>query len=145
MERFKLRVWDEENQKMIYNHVYAGSEGIIVSDNKNPLKLEPYTCLNINIVAEKGHLMKCLGWRDSEQKLIYEKDLMQISRKIYVVRWNNETLSFCFYQIKDTKTFADLGFAVSGIGVGVDGTIIGNIYENKDVLIKRGCKRKWLL
>jgi uncharacterized phage protein (TIGR01671 family) len=111
MRTIKFRAWDPLNKYFVFcefNKIHT----VIVSD----LYLE-------------GYVQQFTGLLDKNGKEIYEGDIVfdedgEFS-KTCKIEWNNESASFIGISIDD-----DGGFTMEEI----DGEIIGNIYENPELL-----------
>lgn len=88
-----------------------------------------YTNFSMLAMAEKGHLelMQFIGLKDKNGKEIYEGDIFDSPAKIkFKVVWY---IDGWFYQnVKDEKPIGHL------IEVAKDWKIIGNIYENPELI-----------
>lgn len=125
--RFKFRVWKGQENRMVYDVTYL-----------NPLILDPA------IKEENKHniLMQCTGLKDKNGKLIYEGDIIDKGTRCkWVVTWfrnrfilvpdfeyenrdkcvNERVCGFKYFE--NNHNYADR-----------DNEVIGNIYENKELL-----------
>lgn len=77
MERFKFRCWDKISNKMVYpdklNHNI--NSGLSVST-----VFDPDWGFLIPVVSDNVILMQCTGQKDSEGKLIFEGDIVEVGR-----------------------------------------------------------------
>ena len=83
---------------------------------------------DINELFEEGKpVMQCTGLKDKNGKLVYESDIVTDGIENYVVVWIDDDDHLGFY-VRDLDkvnyTFYQL----------LEYTIIGNIYENKELL-----------
>lgn len=111
MRQVKFRVWDGE--QMI-------SPDYIDRDGSAHWKSN-------SIPQQSDKLMQCTGLRDTNDQLIYEDDIIKDGDIITVVKWSNAIAAF-----------------VSNPGTSKawpDCEVIGNIYENSDLLEARKTKK----
>jgi uncharacterized phage protein (TIGR01671 family) len=134
-DRFKFRFWHKPTNKMI--DCYGFNKDFVFGDTLdgigttyNPAKFED--CI----------LMQCTGLKDKNGKLIYEGDIVRLKAKNgmnfdYAVKYKN----YCFIleyingRLKGTKArdFAKQ-YAQPQKMYEHGYMVIGNIYENKDLL-----------
>lgn len=127
-DRFKFRVWKKAENKMVEGVTYL-----------NPLLLDE----KIAPDEAKNHIiMQCTGLKDKNGKLIYEGDIVEfysqslldamsrkgLARRVGQVVWNDEFLKFDV--IVESKAVPDLCKETDDNNF----KVIGNIYENKDLL-----------
>lgn len=132
-DRFKFRVWNKEQQKLYFWEDLEKSKG----DNSF------YWCMLQAQNDEKNNiLMQCTGLKDKNDKLIYEGDI------IYSPIWwwgacfvylnigecgpcnGDSVMSYILAKNIDNP----LKGAVYNIWNGAEVEVIGNIYENKELL-----------
>lgn len=125
-DRFKFRVWLPFEKRMI------------TTDNESFFALNQHgSLLKINdkneaFFARIGHtfskenIMQCTGLKDKNGKLIYEGDVVKQNKTLYIVNWENG--SFCFKDTLNEKNYT-VEFVMSE-----KQEVIGNIYENKELL-----------
>jgi hypothetical protein len=124
--RFKFRAWDEKNKKIIYSEhtttdfVFGGmGDGVY---EKGKLTLDLY-----------NNLMQCTGLEDKNGKLIYEGDIMRGVNALFKIEWGEklDTLGWIMTVIKPTRGLSlnERHSLFNGWGV-----IVGNIYENPELL-----------
>ena len=123
-DRFRFRVWYNpqptygDYPKMLYDaenaYDYMGASELIPAD-----------CFG-EILEDKNFIvMQCTGLKDKNGKLIYEGDIVKNKyADNYIVSWNNKG----FWQM---DTYAIAGFNNL---IQEEMQVIGNIYENKELL-----------
>ena len=112
MREIKFRVWDKKNEKLLYNNEYSLDFAL---NNKEHFVIMQYT-----------HL------KDINNKEIYEGDIIQVSYKDYIRIGQVIYGSLGRYQIKGKEIHC----AFNHINRGYKWEVIGNIFENEDLLIK---------
>lgn len=117
-DRFKFRCWNKINNKMYKVHsLHIGTGKVIVTSL--------YGNTSIKLDGDKI-LMQCTGLKDKNGKLIYEGDMVKHSKsnQQYKVQWNDKG----FLQLDDYAMARSSKFLEENYEV------IGNIYENKELL-----------
>lgn len=132
-DRFKLRFWDDSIQNMVYiNDLYWFEENSIH---------------DINGLKENDFLMQSTGLYDKNKKLIYEFDiiqgavcnnvvvwyktrwmLMKIDPKCHLCKNNNQKCKYC------QNWWMSSG--CTNLSSFQNGQVIGNIFENKELISK---------
>lgn len=110
--RFKFRFWDKGNQLMVY---------------------PPLKSISSYFLAPKYYIpMQCTGLKDKSGTLIYEGDIVKQhwNNNIYKVIWQENAAC---YLVENTNTKCKQGI-YSLISLSNDLEVIGNIYENKELL-----------
>ena len=130
-DRFKFRIYcKSENQMMIFNNPTLIDGEVF----KGGLLFKNYThkITNVHEVScDDLVLMQSTGLKDKNGKLIYEGDiLLEKNGKHHVVNWNNNHATFFIEQIEKTGRFDTWHLARHDL----DYEVIGNIYENKELL-----------
>ena len=122
--RFMFRAWNKEAKTMHYSaeETYNGIFG-------NP-KIE-HTSFSGLLNDNQYIIMQCTGLKDKTGKLIYEGDVVLFGSNpddIAVIEWNKDECKFVVDEIFDN--------AISDFSnwFGEDLEIIGNIYENPDLI-----------
>lgn len=131
-DRFKFRVWDIAKQKMFYPQRYTNFfnvNGTIVEVESYLIGNSAYRDKRISKEFDDAILMQCVGLKDKNGKLIYESDILKIDEisRLVVVRFKG--ISF--------ELFAEptnlVGYHNDKY-IPEDCEIVGNIYENKELL-----------
>ena len=122
MRTIKFRAWSETLKDWVFPattfRLNPGTIGVIEKTDPNDIILMQYT-----------------GLKDKNGKEIYEGDILRIpikpKRDLFVIKWENKDFyRNCLYQI--TKG-GGLNFHPNII-LTQKGEVIGNIYENKELL-----------
>lgn len=136
-DRFKFRIWDLKHNLMIkpeeersdqdmtiigktYNYdEWYGSAELELTDSLRYFDDKPFV------------IMQCTGLKDTNDKLIYEKDIIKCSYgnvgALGVVEWDFENMQFV---LKIKENF--YSFSPKTIYEKIE--ILGNIYENPELL-----------
>ena len=135
-DRFKFKHWDKQINKMRYGDIQLGNDGkpfVIVDSIENPIE-----------DIEDVITLQCTGLKDKNGKLIYEGDILfedwknEVSPKgkYWIVKWNKNQANFYIDIINPSKniTFNQWHLARHDL----DYEVIGNIYENPELLAKDG-------
>lgn len=122
--RFKFRVWDKTTETMHYNaeETYNGIFG------KPKIEHTSFSGLLNDI---QYIIMQGIGLKDVSGQLIYEGDVVLFGPNpddIAVIEWNKDECKFVVDEIFD-NTISDFSN-----WFGEDLEIIGNIYENPDLI-----------
>ena len=125
--RFKFRVWDKEN----FN--YLEFEGFKKGEIEFNFDIDTNS-IWIEFDHNKYILEQCTGLKDKNGKLIYEGDIINIwcknftKNQISEVKFCKERAAFTF------DYFTDFGNIVPCTMDKTEIEVIGNIYENKELL-----------
>lgn len=119
--RFKFRAWNKEEKIMHYD----AEQAYDFMTGKPVINKESFE----ELLEDKNYIvMQCTGLK-VKGKLLYEGDIVYIKDrdvKLYVL-WHNDFAGFTMRDIKNKELGANILF-------GEDREIIGNIYENKELL-----------
>jgi len=128
-DRFKSRVWQESSKHMGYDNCF-----IVYPDGSTDMQLHRQDGSITLLRGEHGFtLMQCIGLKDKDGKLIYEKDILEdinFPKKYYKVVFDNDTCQHKFLQIKDNYQLITTSKKYCENYL----KVIGNIYENKELL-----------
>ncbi len=128
MEEIKIRVWDKEENRMISGDRFA---------------FEEYAPLNdlFRNNSKKFDFMLYTGYKDINGKEIYEGDIIERTDKTPVAGlYNEKEIGVVEYKNAQfvLKTGQDSYYEISYDGIFfthmADYKVIGNIYENKELL-----------
>jgi hypothetical protein len=72
--------------------------------------------------------------KDKQGKEIYEGDLVNIEGDIRIIRWNNHLAQFALYEHDQTKQGTNKEWRYEDSLGGLYCEVIGNIYENPELL-----------
>jgi len=132
MRELKFRAWDERLKKMLYgdNGDFDGidEDGIIILEHE-----DDGDRITERWITKDMELMQFTGFKDKNGKEIYEGDIFEKNGLIQHVHWNRLNASFYLQPRHLTKNFDDkigrYGFDEIELF-----KIIGNIYENKELM-----------
>ena len=126
-DRFRFRVWDNSNE------IWLEDEDLSIAPNGTLTVLgldsdgETIFCEDEDCIVEQ-----CTGLKDKNGKLIYEGDIVQLTRER---RW----LPKGSLHIIEWRTFNCCGFCLGSLGsltekCSKECIVIGNIHENPELL-----------
>ena len=141
IDRFKFRAKRIDNNRFIEGYLC-----FIYIDNPNKAQIYcPYDCYNYDVYTET--IAQCTGLKDKNGKLIYEGDIVKFgdfyeewhSFHIGKVYWGGK-YDYPAFELQCSTADFDMCNGLSYIfGEGLSIEVIGNIYENIDLLeVKHG-------
>lgn len=130
IDRFKFRVLDEVSNKYVNNGVLLRCGELAIPTMKNDYDINPVDGCYI--------IEQCTGLKDKNGKLIYEGDIVQLTRER---RW----LPKGSLHIIEWRTFNCCGFCLGCLGsltekCSKECIVIGNIHENVELLKEKALK-----
>ena len=136
MRTIKFRGWDREYEKMTYfdDEDYEYSPPIVSRLDqvfKKDSNYDDYEDFEYNDITDSVEIMQYTGLHDKDGKEIYEGDILQIDIEKAWVMWNKR------YGYFELVPIGDYYFDSPVIGEAIeytDSELIGNIYENKELL-----------
>lgn len=143
-DRFRFRVWKKYNCLS-----YDGHKPEMFYDAEKTYDLTtneiPENCFNDILENEKEYIvMQCTGLKDKNGKLIYEGDILfeycknevYPKGKYWIVKWNKNQANFYIEMINPSKFENHSEWHLARHDL--DYEIIGNNYENLELLTKDG-------
>ena len=127
-DRFKFRVWNKKVKKMYDVKSMSYIDGVIK-------RIEVQSDIGIAIFDEYGKhidnciLMQCTGLKDKNGKLIYEGDILKLAEFGKPVEVKHRALGFVLRRGASNTVGYD-----NDKYIPEDCEVIGNIYENHDLL-----------
>ena len=130
-DRFKLKFWDNTDKEFGEVINIDFDNGFVDYKTKNGITSTQLKC---------GELIQCTGLKDKNGKLIYEGDILFeywknevfLNEEKWVVKWNNNHANFYIEIINASKNAILNQWHLARHDL--DYEIIGNIYENKELL-----------
>lgn len=121
MREIKFRIYNKKTKKMVSVWSVAGARNLI---NDKP----SYYFIN-NMHEKKSELMQFTGLKDKKGKEIYEGDIVKFDDGEIV-----EVVLFCGAFMPKLEKGQCVKINYDAKPVWQDGEVIGNIYENKELL-----------
>lgn len=129
MNNLKFRAYFEQYERMIDN-IGIINQNMILVDFTNSGELEPI------FIMDKIHVMQSTGLKDKNGKEIYEGDVLKVldfTDWKGEVRYSQEELSYFFVEYENSLR---LKYTTLLSLLDKNLEVIGNIYENKELLRK---------
>ena len=149
MREIKFRAWDKKNKRMLRledvgGECWADSYYGEYSELWNSDLGNFFDCLDSIGEDEDVILMQYTGLKDKNGKEIYEGDIVGIywvgeERELtWFVEWDSKSASFCLRQTPGSKVYTQPYISASPTFINdlQQTAIIGNIYENPELLAK---------
>ena len=128
-DRFKFRVWNKEQNR--FHHSFCcditASGTLVISQG---IEGKKYIVDDDNYVVQQ-----CTGLKDKNGKLIYEGDIIrdEHSEAVAIIEWLSYAYSLMAH-IRGMDDYLPLEDICYALEVATPFEIIGNIYENKELL-----------
>lgn len=140
MKEIKFRSWDTEREVMAkVSHIGLNDYEVGMEDDNCRCWSAPYPYV--------CKLMQCIGIKDKKDNEIYEGDIVTFKQ----IFWNNCNKDYIEYEMKEVGEIVDYfgyGWAIKSkqedgcayyplthlLGADYEIEVIGNIFENKDLL-----------
>ena len=136
-DRLKFRIWHETMKQMHYNDFIVTATGYIAKLYQENDYMMKFNQEDLEF-DKQCVVMQCTGLKDKNDKLIYEGDIVkieyydfEIKHRIGIVEWEDDGFCITYHNPKDTKVS---GCSLVDIVNGDKQEVIGNIYENKEIL-----------
>ena len=122
-DRFKFRVWCENNQEW--------EKDTILISNKNMYEIRNDKFTKYTDIDPKNHIINfCTGLKDKNGKLIYEDDIVDTRQGRMVIKFDEYRAMFCM--ISPIKEHSETPLYNADYANRLE--VIGNIYENTELL-----------
>lgn len=136
-DRFKFRAWDKRSNQMHYNDFIVTATGFISAINHCSNDYMTMYFEQNDLETDKNCvLMQCTGLKDKNGKLIYESDIVKFNYdtdEIIAVVSCDDNEGQVGYYLNTTDYFKDK-YVTDYDFYKNDYEVIGNIYENKELL-----------
>ena len=140
LDRFKTRYYLLSQSPLSQNRMFYST--ITENDELMFSRYDDCVSFTFNMVVSKieegkGVLTQCTGLKDKNGKLIYEGDIVLVQENIndeatkYIVDWSDDNAGFCLRSQEPNHPDCDI---YGGFHNLESIEIIGNIYENKELL-----------
>lgn len=122
----RFRVWDSEKKRFIFK----GESSVVMSQNGELMQLSPADWIIDKHVMDENYIpMQSTGLFDSNNKEIFESDIIAFSHKdfdslntLIVDNVRDFLIDISYFHRIEPNQYTNVG------------KIIGNIYENKDII-----------
>jgi uncharacterized phage protein (TIGR01671 family) len=125
---FRFRVWDKSNKQFC-------------ASIRSPLCLMDFTsniygdlmpCSPYN--PDECVIQQCLGIRDKNNQEIYEGDIVKIKETTGFILWDNNRVGFVLSRIDGQSSQVFLSSLLCGNSIPVVVEVIGNVFENSNLI-----------
>jgi len=126
-DRFKYKVWDKKREKFI-------DRGIVITvDGRIGIKVSQS---HPKIIEEDLIFLQCTSSKDINGVLIYERDILRLDGCLVLVIWMNDGFKLIGEDESEGFNGRELFPQTRSIdgGNAMWGEIVGNEYENSDIL-----------
>lgn len=147
MREYKFRAWDKEYEKMTYfdDEDYDYRPPLVFRLDqvfKKDSNYDDYEDFEYNDITDSVEIMQYTGLRDENGKGIYEGDIIEFSYDMFVGNFDTfvakgkivfEEGAFYVEVFENERTTEDEAYLLYSINLDTI-EVIGNIYENKELL-----------
>jgi phage uncharacterized protein TIGR01671 len=147
MREYKFRAWDKEYEKMTYfdDEDYDYRPPLVFRLDqvfKKDSNYDDYEDFEYNDITDSVEIMQYTGLRDENGKGIYEGDIIEFSYDMFVGNFDTfvakgkvvfEEGAFYVEVFENERTTDDEAYLLYSINLDTI-EVIGNIYENKELL-----------